>query len=96
MKNSDNSYPKSTWKQVGSVWYYFDSDGYMTTGWIDIGGNWYFMEAQNAAALGSMRTGWIVWNGKWYYLSDSGVMLTNTKVGNYLLGADGTWDGVSR
>ena len=96
LKNSDNSYPKSTWKQVGSVWYYFDSDGYMTTGWIDIGGNWYFMEAQNAAALGSMRTGWIVWNGKWYYLSDSGVMLTNTKVGNYLLGADGTWDGVSR
>jgi len=23
-------------------------------------------------------------------------MLTNTKIGNYLLGADGTWDGVSR
>ena len=96
LKNADNSYPKSTWKQVGSVWYYFNSDGYMTTGWIDIGGNWYFMEAQNADALGSMRTGWIVWNGKWYYLSDSGVMLTNTKIGNYLLGADGTWDGVSR
>jgi len=96
LKNADNSYPKSTWKQVGSVWYYFNSDGYMATGWIDLGGKWYFMEVQNAAALGSMRTGWIVWNGKWYYLSDSGVMLTNTQVGNYLLGADGTWDGVSR
>ena len=96
LKNFDNSYPKSTWKQVGSVWYYFNSDGYMATGWINLGGKWYFMEAQNAAALGSMRTGWIVWNGKWYYLSDLGVMLTNTKVGNYLLGADGTWDGVSR
>ena len=68
----------------------------MTTGWIELGGNWYFMEAQNAAALGSIRTGWILWNGKWYYLSESGAMLSNTKVGNYLLGADGTWDGVSR
>ena len=54
------------------------------------------MEAQNADALGSMRTGWIVWNGKWYYLSESGAMMVNTRVGNYLLGADGTWDGVSR
>ena len=96
LKNADNSYPKSTWKQIGSVWYYFNAEGYMTTGWIELGGNWYFMEAQNAAALGSMRTGWIVWNGKWYYLSESGAMMVNTRVGNYLLGADGTWDGVSR
>lgn len=28
-KNSDGTYPKSTWKQIGGKYYYFDGEGYL-------------------------------------------------------------------
>ena len=30
---SDGTYPKSEWEEIESVWYYFNSSGYMKTGW---------------------------------------------------------------
>lgn len=46
-KESNGSYPKSTWKEISyngvKSWYYFDEQGYMTTGWKLINGKWYYM-----------------------------------------------------
>lgn len=33
-KHSDGSYSTSTWEQIEGEWYYFDYQGYMSTGWI--------------------------------------------------------------
>ena len=60
----------------------------MATGWIQIGGNWYYLNQ-----LGAMMTGWLEnSDGKWYYLNpESGVMISNTTIDGYVLGADGAW-----
>lgn len=46
-KETNGSYPKSTWKEISyngvKSWYYFDEQGYMTTGWKLINGKWYYM-----------------------------------------------------
>lgn len=46
-KEANGSYPKSTWKEIDfngiKDWYYFDENGYMTTGWKLINDKWYYM-----------------------------------------------------
>lgn len=69
IKNPDGSYPSSSWKQVGGVWYYFDQEGYMTSEWNLVDGKWYYMNREN----GGMHTGWLQdsTKGYWYYLDVS-------------------------
>lgn len=92
-RNADGSWPKNQWKKIGSQWYFFKTDGYMATGWIMSGSSWYYL---GGASDGAMKTGWVESGGKWYYLSAAadhtlGMMLSNTTVGSYRLGADGAW-----
>jgi len=76
-KESNGSYPKSTWKEISyngvKSWYYFDEQGYMTTGWKLINGKWYYMyeSTQKQHTKGSMAR--------------------NTKIGEYKVGSDGAW-----
>ncbi|MFR5602396.1 MAG: hypothetical protein ACLTKI_08710, partial [Lachnospiraceae bacterium] len=37
----DGTCPVNTWQQVEEEWYYFDENGYMSTGWILWEENWY-------------------------------------------------------
>lgn len=73
-KESNGSYPKSTWKEISynvvKSWYYFDEQGYMTTGWKLINGKWYYMyeSTQKHHIKGSMAR--------------------NTKIGEYKVGSD--------
>ena len=61
--------PKSTWKQEGNNWYYYDAKGSKVTGWQMISSTWYFFDNK-----GVMQTGWIESAGKWYYMKDTGAM----------------------
>ena len=76
-KESNGSYPKSTWKEISyngvKSWYYFDEQGYMTTGWKLINGKWYYMyeSTQKQHIKGSMAR--------------------NTRIGEYKVGSDGAW-----
>lgn len=65
-----NSYSVG-WRAIDNNWYYFDSNGYMSTGWVADAGKWYFMQPS-----GSMKTGWISDGGKWYFAESSGAMKT--------------------
>ncbi|RGZ00422.1 hypothetical protein [Clostridium sp. AM58-1XD] len=47
-RDTDGSYPVSSWKLIGDKWYYFDSNGIMQTGWIQIGDNWYYCDETGA------------------------------------------------
>ncbi len=92
-RNADGSWPANMWKKINEKWYYFRPDGYMATGWIMSDSNWYYLGEAND---GSMATGWVISGGKWYYLSPTpdhtyGMMLANTTVDGYNLGADGAW-----
>ncbi|MDO4787970.1 MAG: leucine-rich repeat protein [Johnsonella sp.] len=86
-------YMASGWLNEGGKWYYLGGadDGKMKTGWLALGGKWYFFEAS-----GAMKTGWLESGGKWYYLNEAagaenGMMLSNTQVKGWKLGADGAW-----
>eukprot|EP00831_Metopus_contortus_P003281 TRINITY_DN11217_c0_g1_i1.p3 TRINITY_DN11217_c0_g1~~TRINITY_DN11217_c0_g1_i1.p3 ORF type:complete len:154 (-),score=26.39 TRINITY_DN11217_c0_g1_i1:497-958(-) len=66
-------------------WYYFQINGYMTTGWRFIDGDWYYFDKS-----GEMKTGWVKdINEKWYYLTSSGPMARSTTVDGYKLNARG-------
>lgn len=78
-QNADGSYPKAQWQMIDGVYYYFDAEGWMTTGWQYVDGNWYYLDEQ-----GRMTSGWKLLNGDWYYLNASGVMQTGMiTVGGY-------------
>lgn len=86
-------YMASGWLNEGGKWYYLGdaNDGKMKTGWLELGGKWYFFEAN-----GAMKTGWVESGKKWYYLNEAsgaqnGMMLANTQVNGWKLGADGAW-----
>lgn len=66
LRNPDGSYPVSSWKQAGGVWYYFDQEGYMVSDWNLVDGKWYYLNREN----GGMHTGWLqdTIKGYWYYL----------------------------
>ena len=72
-KNTDGTYPKSSWQTIKGVQYYFNSKGYMLTGWLQDGGNWYYFDNS-----GALATGWRRVKGEWYYLDPSnyGAMVT--------------------
>ncbi len=56
------------WKQVGSVWYYYDTPGHMkTNGWLYDAGYWYYLQPD-----GKMRTGWLSLGDAKYFLKVSG------------------------
>ena len=69
--NSDGTFTKDTWQQIGGKWYYFDKDGYMQTGWLQEGNTWYYLKDS-----GAMATGWLQLGNTWYYLKASGAMVT--------------------
>lgn len=67
---AEKTSPRSGTRISGS-WYYFDENGYITTGWRQISGKWYYLESD-----GKMATGWKQLGGKWYYLDADGSMAT--------------------
>lgn len=67
--------------------YYFDENGFKTSGWKCINNNWYYFDS-----LGIMKIGWYKdINEKWYYLNPDGTMAHDCYIGNYKLGSDGAW-----
>lgn len=86
---SDGSYPKSEWKEVNGLSYYFKEDGYIAMGWYEYNGNWYYFDP----VVGNMVTGWVMDKGKWYYLDCTGVMVKDgiKSIGNesFLFDKDG-------
>lgn len=72
------------WNQSNGGWYYYQNNSFKT-GWIQDSSNWYYLNP----STGAMQTGWINDKGTWYYLDSSGVMLSSTTVGVYVLGANG-------
>jgi N-acetylmuramoyl-L-alanine amidase len=96
---------KTAWALISGEWYYFNTDGSMLTGWINPNGSWYYLYSDGVMATnwiqlngnwyylrssGAMATGWIVDGQDYYYLHpNSGVMLKNTVVNGWEIGADG-------
>lgn len=57
------------WRQIDSVWYYFDTDTYMVTGWKKISGKWYYFNSSGAMVTGTVQIG-----SETYYFESSGAM----------------------
>ncbi|EKQ50506.1 MULTISPECIES: InlB B-repeat-containing protein [unclassified Clostridium] len=70
----------TSWRQIGGVWYFFDSQGQMRTGWIYDGGQWYYADLN-----GAMQTGVIQIEGKIYFFSPSGAMQKSSCIINQKL-----------
>lgn len=79
---------KNAWKyyEKNGQLYYLDEYGNMATYWKSIGGNWYYFGYD-----GARKTGWQFDGKAWYYMDASGIMLSNTYIGRYRLGASGAW-----
>ncbi|MDO4344041.1 MAG: cell wall hydrolase [Eubacteriales bacterium] len=79
------TYVKSSWKQIGKKWYYFDSKGYMKSGRFKVGKNYYYSK-KSTGRLQNKKMG----N---YYYGANGAMVSNCwkKCGKYTyyFGADG-------
>ena len=100
-----SAYPRGAmytgWNNIGSTYYYFNSDGTLADGWTQIGDNWfYFTDGSHYLTekwfksggkwyyfdfLGNMVTGWQKIGGKWYYMGTDGAMCTGWQK------ADGSW-----
>ncbi|MCR5632222.1 MAG: leucine-rich repeat protein [Eubacterium sp.] len=70
VEDSNRWYPQSQWQKINSVWYYFNSSGYMASGewyngyWFNTDGSWTYKEK---ATWKNDGTGW--WYGDtsgWY------------------------------
>ena len=85
---ADDGSMKSGWQLVNGKWYYLggSNDGAMKTGWQAVNGSWYLL---GGADDGAMKTGWQIDNGKLYLLRSDGSMVSNTRMGNFTIGADG-------
>jgi len=89
---------KTGWFRDGQYWYYLEpegaSKGMRISGWRDINGKRYFFND-----AGVMVTGWFEIGGKWYYFypegsrtdGSYGFLATNTRIGDFNIGPDGTW-----
>ena len=88
---------KTGWLLDGNYWYYLEpsgaNEGARINGWRNIGGKLYYFNEN-----GIMVTGWYEVGGKWYYFypqgarSDGyGFMASNTRIGDFMIGADGAW-----
>jgi glucan-binding YG repeat protein len=81
----EKGYRQTGWQTVDGKRYYLGDDGRMATGWFVYEDQWYY-----AGKDGELQTGWIMPTpGYYYYLDESGVMLHDTVVDGYQLGADG-------
>lgn len=58
-RNADGSYPRESWQEIDSKWYYFDSRGYMVTGWIHWNDKSYYCDPET----GAMVTNTVVQDG---------------------------------
>ena len=68
----ENGQPvKKQWKHIDGKDYYFDENGYMTTGWIKQDGKWYYLDF-----AGERETGWLQDGKKRYFLQKDGSMVT--------------------
>ncbi len=99
-KKGDNTWASNGWQQLsynGTVeWYYFNDQGYMTTGWITDQGRKYYLNPVSDGTQGKMVTGWQQIEGKWYYFNEvsdgtRGALLTNTQIGEYYVNEEGVW-----
>ena len=88
LQEEDGSYPVGEWKNINGKRYYFDEQGYMTTGWFWDGQNWYYFGDAND---GAMVTGWCQVGGQWYYMYSDGKMVSNTWIDSYWVNQDGAW-----
>ncbi len=95
------------WLLLEGTWYYLNSDGTMATGWKTVGGQKYLLDSGSGAmkigwqqldnkwyyfnSSGYMMTGWIDVGGKSYYLDESGIMASDTWIGEYYVDASGAW-----
>lgn len=72
-RTSDGNYPSSQWLLIMGKWYYFNEQGYASTGWFKDQEKevWYYMDDQGQAA-----TGWKQVDGVWYYFNSDGEMQT--------------------
>ena len=90
---------KTGWLKDNGYWYYLENnagstEGHMITGWRNVGGYLYYFNRS-----GIMVTGWYEIDGKWYYFYPEqgavngkyGYMASNTQIGDFRIGADGTW-----
>lgn len=90
---------KTGWIKDQDKWYYLKPyeggpQGSMATGWLNVDGKSYYLNKS-----GVMVTGWYEINGKWYYFwpqgstqnGSYGHLATNAQVGDFYIGADGTW-----
>ena len=68
---ANNTYARGSMDRIDNEWYYFDNNGFMTTGWVYYNSNWYLFGVD-----GKMRTGWNMVNNKWYYMNGGGIMQT--------------------
>ncbi|KFM95090.1 cell wall binding repeat family protein [Bacillus clarus] len=62
------------WKQIDSVWYYFES-GSKVTDWKQIDGKWYYFYPTGAMVNPGKR----IIDGKTYIFDENGAMLTGWK-----------------
>lgn len=70
------------YEMVDDIWYYFDEDGYRTTGWMKENGTWYYF---NDAGIMVRDMWWAHIDSKFYLFSESGAMQTGWKK------RDGRW-----
>lgn len=86
--NENGESLRNQWfKDSNGKWYYFQTNGYMTTGWRFIEGDWYYFDNS-----GEMSTGWVkTEDGNWYYLMISGKMARNTIIDGYTLNSKGQY-----
>ena len=99
-KKGDNTWATNGWQQLsynGTVeWYYFNDQGYMSTGWITDQGRKYYLNPVSDGTQGKMVTGWQQIEGKWYYFNEvsdgtRGALMTNTQIGEYYVNEEGVW-----
>ena len=57
------------WFQVGTDWYWANTDGTLKTGWQDYAGRKYYMDE----TTGIMKKGWVFTNGHYQYLDTFGI-----------------------
>ena len=70
---TNGTWPSNSWVKLlvqgGETWYYFNKDGYMSTGWLFENNIWYYLDPQTGTNNGRMMTGWHMISDKWYYFS---------------------------
>ena len=98
LKNPDQTWATSSWKEVNGLWYHFNEEGYMQTGWYtDIDGNKYYLLPADGSTQGSMVIGWQMIESKWYYFNiesdgTKGRLLYNTVTPDgYHVNEKGEW-----